>query len=390
MRWVLFLGVVAAAAAVQEPAPLQGDPARGRRVFIKKKCVECHAVLGSGGKVGPDLSQVGKGRSFYELVGQLWEHSPRMIKSMADKKVKWPTFKVREMADLISYLYYLNYFGKPGEYKKGKTAFTQKACVQCHSIGGRGGDRGPSLDTYGAAASPLKMVTAMWNHGPKMVGVQTDLNIETPRFDGSEVADILAYLRASTTKLKMEAEYLSPGDPQKGRLVFEKKKCATCHPVRGVGKGEGPDLAKANLRRSVAEIAGILWNHGPMIWKKLGDMGVAIAPFTVPEMTDLVSYLYFIEYYDSGGDAKVGEKLFHDRGCGECHSKHARESIRGPVLTAMKSTSNPTSLATAFWNHAPAMVDARASAVLPWPSFTETEMRNLAFYLRTARTKDKK
>ncbi|MHC4078070.1 MAG: c-type cytochrome, partial [Planctomycetota bacterium] len=223
MRWLLFLGVVPVAAAFQafqEPAPLQGDPARGRRVFIRKQCVECHAVLGSGGKVGPDLSQVGKGRSFYELVGQLWQHSPRMIESMADKKVKWPTFKIREMADLISYLYYLNYFGKPGDYKKGKKAFTEKACALCHSIGGQGGDRGPNLDAYGAAASSVKMVTAMWNHGPNMVTVQKDLNLEPSRFDGSEVADILAYLKASTTKLNLETEYLSPGHPQKGRIVF--------------------------------------------------------------------------------------------------------------------------------------------------------------------------
>ena len=40
-----------------------------------------HAILGSGGKVGPDLAEVGKGRSFYALVADLWDHSPRMVES---------------------------------------------------------------------------------------------------------------------------------------------------------------------------------------------------------------------------------------------------------------------------------------------------------------------
>ncbi|MFQ5505374.1 MAG: c-type cytochrome [Planctomycetota bacterium] len=362
--------------------PLRGDPARGRRVFVKKICVDCHAILGSGGKLGPDLAEVGKGRSFYMLVANLWEHSPRMIKSMAERNVKWPTFKNREMADLISYLYYLNYFDKPGEYQKGKAAFEKKSCIQCHRIGGRGGEIAPSLDAYATTSSPVKMVTAMWNHGPAMVQTLARLNIAPPKFEGSEAADILAYLRASTVEAGFRTEYLSPGEPARGRMVFEKKKCAKCHPVHGQGGNGALDLASVDMRRSVSKIAGVLWNHGPLIWEKLGKVQVAIPPFTVQQMTDLIAYLYFIGYYDSRGDAEHGEKLFRDRGCFECHSEKARSESKAPLLSRMRSVGDPVSLATAFWNHAPAMMEAMGAELLSWPRFSDTELRDLAFYLR--------
>ena len=370
-------------------SPLRGDPARGRRVFVKKKCVDCHAVLGSGGKVGPDLTGVGSGRSFFTLLGQLWDHSPRMIESMGGKGFRWPRMSETQMSDLVSYLYYLNYFDQPGDYKRGKKAFKEKACVRCHSIGGDGGSVGPPLDAYASAASPVKMLTAMWNHGPAMVRRFRMLGMKPASFKGSETADILAYLRATTTRPHTRTEYLSPGDPRAGRKVFEQKKCASCHPVRGVGKGKDIDLAKANLNRSVSEIAGVLWNHGPIIWEKLKDLKVAVQPFTPQQMTDLVAYLYFIRYYPPDGDLEKGKKLFHDRGCHDCHSQSADTKHRGPVLARMRSVKDPISFATALWNHAPDMFEATKDKLLPWPRLTGPEMRDLAAYLRQSKPKKK-
>lgn len=47
--------------SLREPAaeaPLTGDAAIGERIF-KSKCTGCHAIRGEGGKLGPDLSNVG-------------------------------------------------------------------------------------------------------------------------------------------------------------------------------------------------------------------------------------------------------------------------------------------------------------------------------------------
>ena len=96
-----------------------GKPLAGRKVFVKKQCVRCHAVMGNGGNLGPDLAEVGKGRSFFQLLSELWSHSPQMIQSMQDRSVPWPTFADEEMRDLTAYIYFLNFLDKPGEFQKG-------------------------------------------------------------------------------------------------------------------------------------------------------------------------------------------------------------------------------------------------------------------------------
>ena len=112
--------------------------------------------------------------------------------------------------------------------------------MTCHTIGGSGGTGGPPLDDFGASASPLKMVSRMWGHGPTMVRAQKEQNLEVPKFAGSEVADILAYLRGASLKPASRQSFLSPGDPTTGRVVFERKQCHLCHPVGGVGGGRRP------------------------------------------------------------------------------------------------------------------------------------------------------
>src|SRR4029450_12919856 len=58
------------------------DPASGARVFESAGCVKCHAVAGSGGKVGPDLSHTARAHSFYDLAAAMWNHLPRMTARM--------------------------------------------------------------------------------------------------------------------------------------------------------------------------------------------------------------------------------------------------------------------------------------------------------------------
>jgi putative membrane-bound dehydrogenase-like protein len=59
-------------ARLAELAPLEagGDAERGRQIFFGKKaaCANCHTVAALGGKVGPDLSAIGKIRSGGDLI----------------------------------------------------------------------------------------------------------------------------------------------------------------------------------------------------------------------------------------------------------------------------------------------------------------------------------
>jgi putative heme-binding domain-containing protein len=55
----------------------KGDAARGRELFFKSAslCVNCHKVGGTGGAVGPDLSQIGKKYNRAQLLESILEPS---------------------------------------------------------------------------------------------------------------------------------------------------------------------------------------------------------------------------------------------------------------------------------------------------------------------------
>jgi putative heme-binding domain-containing protein len=55
-------------AATKGAAVIAGDSARGKAVFeTKGKCMSCHGIAGTGGRVGPDLTNVGAARRAPDL-----------------------------------------------------------------------------------------------------------------------------------------------------------------------------------------------------------------------------------------------------------------------------------------------------------------------------------
>ncbi len=64
--WAPQMSDAAIAAPIAVPDLSGGDPVRGRAIFTgdQGRCAQCHAFRGQGGKVGPDLTEVGrKGRA---------------------------------------------------------------------------------------------------------------------------------------------------------------------------------------------------------------------------------------------------------------------------------------------------------------------------------------
>jgi cytochrome c2 len=84
------------ASAQQRPA----DPAQGQKVYVAQKCNICHAVAGSGGKLGPDLSGIGLTRNAAWLEKYLPD--PRSF----NPKGKMPAQSVKgqDLKDLAAYL----------------------------------------------------------------------------------------------------------------------------------------------------------------------------------------------------------------------------------------------------------------------------------------------
>ena len=59
-----------------------------------------------------------------------------------------------------------------------------------------GGDEGPDLAAEEEVNSPVGLVTAIWNHAPKMEKAFAKEGIHWPNFIGSEMADLVAYIIA--------------------------------------------------------------------------------------------------------------------------------------------------------------------------------------------------
>lgn len=380
---ILFFAVESEASG-QTSEPFTGDPTVGRGIFVDRGCVDCHSIWNNGGSLGPDFAVVGAGRSLQQLAGLFWNHTPRMIESVRGRGVEWPTFSEEELADIISYIYYIKLFDEPGDPDAGERWFREKRCVACHAVGGVGGDVGPPLDSYANYVAPIMLATGLWNSGPAMQSSQVARGVPMPMFVGREMADIHAYIRQRSSLRDRDLVFLQPPDPNAGRGLFAAKGCSRCHGDDGRGTRSGPDLRTATQRMQVSEIAGQLWNHSFQMSAAMGALSTTFPKFQATEMADVISFLYYLRFYESDGDFEAGERVYASKRCASCHEGDA-VSIVGPDLSHAESILSPLGLATAMWNHAPAMYDLIQWE--EWPRFEGEEMRDLSVFLRSMSSK---
>lgn len=362
---------------------LPTNPLEGRRLFVSKGCINCHSVWGEGGTLGPDLGRVGAGRSVLQLAGILWNHAFRISELMRERKMDRPNFTPQEMSNLVSYLYFLNFFDEPGNPQEGARIFEGKKCIICHSVGGKGGNVGPQLDKYRRYMSPVFLAQAMWNHGPAITAKMKAMGVPRPNLDGSDQANILAYIREYSRAEGSQPVYSLPGNPIEGKKVFSAKGCVRCHSVYGVGGKVGPDLGVKKLRRSISQVGALLWNHGPRMWQAMKARGVEFPKFSDSEMSDLVAYLYFLQYYEDPGNPRAGARVFREKGCASCHAVAGSGAKIGPDLTKSKALDSPAEWASTMWNHEGVMQKKLQELSTPWPRFDGNEMRDLVEYLRS-------
>ena len=373
---VLLPVVAIAQAGDTEENLLKGNPSRGRVLFESKQCVRCHAVWGHGGTLGPDIVKAVEGKSVPRLAGEFWNHTPRMIAETNSHGYTWPKLDVAEMADLISYFYYLRLFGSPGDPVRGAVAFSRLRCDDCHTLSGAGTSTAGDLDRFSVFPSPLPLAQAMWNAGPAMQALQLDTGRSIPQFSGTEMADIQAYIRETGRRDHDDFQLLPLADPTRGKAVFTEKRCASCH---GEFIDAAPDLGSVALERSVAEIGGALWNHSYAMHERMRTEEIPFPSFEGWELADLIGYVYLLGFIGQPGDAAVGETRFDSKGCANCHSGAGG---LGPDLPQM-DVSDVIALSSAMWNHAPEMHELMAEQGIPWPKFEAGDMEDVVAYLRS-------
>lgn len=163
--------------------------------------------------------------------------------------------------------------------------------------------------------------------------------------------------------------------------VFAKKGCGTCHALRGIGGGVGPDLGRIHGGRSFFELGATMWNHLPRMGARMRAMGIERPKFTPRELSDLIALLFTAQYYDESGDATAGEKLYAIKGCAQCHEVGGRGGRIGPGLDFLKRANSPVLVAAAMWNHAPEMADAMQAKGITRPTFQGRELLDVISYV---------
>ena len=365
------------AAEISSPI-LPSNPLEGSKLFTEKECIRCHSINGVGGVGGPDLGQGALNRSLLEIAGVMWNHSPGMAHLSEERHAVRPVFKPSEMGSLLSFLYYIGSFDVPGDATTGGHLFREKECQLCHSLGGKGGKHGPSLDKYSRYASPIFLSVGLWNHGQRMAAVMEALKVPRPTFEKNDIPHLLAYIRSAGSGL--ERIYAQPGSPRRGEKLFAEKRCLECH-SSGLGKNQGRVNLRPRVQGSLMTIAGSMWNHGPKMWADMERRGIAETKFTSEEMSDIISYLYFLQFVDAPGDASRGSAVFREKRCATCHLSQEGKPTPAPPLGKTEKLKTPLEVVTEMWNHASTMEQQMVEESVVWPVFRKGEMADLIAYL---------
>lgn len=138
---------------------------------------------------------------------------------------------------------------KPPDLAAAKIIF-EGHCALCHGIDG-GGGRGPSLRRP-------KLFHAPDDEALKSL-IENGIPPEMPEawfLSKEEIASLAAYVRSLRN---VPAEVL-PGDPVRGKTIYERSGCSACHILNGEGSGYGPELTDVGARRGSARLRETLQN----------------------------------------------------------------------------------------------------------------------------------
>jgi cytochrome c oxidase cbb3-type subunit III len=126
-------------------------------------------------------------------------------------------------------------------------------CARCHGLNGNGG-MGPPL-----ARPRLRRAADQ----AAIIGILTDgipgtAMLAAWSLSEREITQVTAYVHS----LGRRPEEALPGDPVRGRAVYARAGCATCHIVDGEGSGLGPELTDVGRRRGASFLRESLIDPG--------------------------------------------------------------------------------------------------------------------------------
>lgn len=146
--------------------------------------------------------------------------------------------------------------GAESDLAAGKRAFDVN-CARCHGIGG-GGDTGPSLTQPSLPRARndtlLRSIIADGIPGTEMPN--------SFWLSDADVRHIMVYVRSLGAVAAVASTGGGTSSAAKGRAVYERMECASCHIVNGVGGAIGPELTSIGSRRSPAYLRRAILDPG--------------------------------------------------------------------------------------------------------------------------------
>ena len=151
----------------------------GLLLFDSKGCAACHI-----GKMA--LAPRLKGKTLTDIAVEMWEHEPRMPAAPAP-------LTLAEMREIVSYLWAGQFFEDAGNAAAGARVFAARRCATCHNDPSTGA---PKLTGVGRSFNATTIVSVLWHHGPQMLDQMKTKGIAWPRFEGQDMANLIAYLNS--------------------------------------------------------------------------------------------------------------------------------------------------------------------------------------------------
>ncbi|MFQ6673996.1 MAG: c-type cytochrome [Fidelibacterota bacterium] len=263
-----------------------GNVSDGKRLMETKGCLNCHRVDDEGAPGGVALDQLQDYASPLFVAQAIWNHGPEMQKKMIEMGIERPTFDDQDITHISAYLREFSrgrstksYYMSPGNPKKGAQLFVTKWCSHCHAAEKDQPSAGTRLSDIDLHRSVTSIAGTMWNHGNTMWKAMKEEMIDWPKFQGSEMADLIAYLYFFDYRS-------SPGDPGLGKRVFESKSCASCH-APGQPIAFEPSIHQATR----TDLVRTMWNHVPLMHQLTVTKNIEWPHLTADELRHLYAYL---------------------------------------------------------------------------------------------------
>ena len=343
-------------------SPVDADALRGEDFFRTQNCLGCH---GKGAKA-PDLAQrFDRSYTPAGIAARMWSHAPTMWASMTQQNIALPSVTKDQAADLFAFFYSVRYFERAGEAERGKKVFEAKHCNDCHSLTASGAGPGTPVEKWASLSDPIVLVERMWNHADSMKGEMASRKVQWPQFTSQELDDLLVYLQNLPQTRSARLEFVMPVG-EGGADLFRTKGCTDCH------KGA---LALENRLgdSTLTDIAAAMWNHAP-------QMRQPHPALTLPEMRQILGYVWAKQFFRSNGETAKGRKIFEARKCTVCHDER---SSGAPTLAKGAEPYSAITMVAVLWKHGPSMLRQMQDKHIAWPKLTQSEMANLIAYLNS-------